>query len=118
MLIPTNVDGEAVLAVPGTDYWAKTAAHYYVNPPGVSTTEGCVWGTKDKPVGNVSADVAGGPGSLCQTLTVVQWAPYVAGANAMDDGETFVTVGWNPIYIEPDVAFRDEMPDYGVRIEV
>jgi hypothetical protein len=36
----------------------------------------------------------------------------------MDDGETFVTVGWNPIYIEPDVTFRDEMPDYGVRIEV
>lgn len=56
MLIPTNVDGEAILAVPGTDYWAKTAAHYYVNPPGVSTTEGCVWGTKDKPVGNVSTN--------------------------------------------------------------
>jgi hypothetical protein len=61
MLIPTNVDGDAILAVPGTDYWAKTAAHYYVNPPGVSTTEGCVWGTKDKPVGNVSTDVGGGP---------------------------------------------------------
>lgn len=26
MLIPTAVNGQALLAVPGTDYWCKTAA--------------------------------------------------------------------------------------------
>ncbi|CCX05478.1 Similar to Uncharacterized protein YMR244W; acc. no. Q04018 [Pyronema omphalodes CBS 100304] len=88
MLIPTNVDQEAVLAVPDTKYWAGTAAHH---------EEACVWGTKDKPIGN--------------------WSPYVAGANAADSGETFVKLGWNPIYIEPDVKFRDIVPDWGVRIE-
>jgi hypothetical protein len=71
---------------------------YYINPPGVSHEEACVWGTKDKPIGN--------------------WSPYVAGANAADSGETFVKLGWNPIYIEPDVKFRDVVPDWGVRIEV
>ena len=36
MLIPTLVGqgSEVTLAVPGTDYWASTAAHYYINPPG------------------------------------------------------------------------------------
>lgn len=35
MLIPTNVKSgeEQTLAVPGPDYFASTAAHYYVNPP-------------------------------------------------------------------------------------
>jgi hypothetical protein len=28
-------------------------ASYYINPPGVSHEEACVWGTKDKPIGNV-----------------------------------------------------------------
>ncbi|KAI5821195.1 hypothetical protein BZA77DRAFT_2305 [Pyronema omphalodes] len=97
MLIPTDVDQDAVLAVPDTRYWAGTAAHYYINPPGVSHEEACVWGTKDKPIGN--------------------WSPYVAGANAVDSGETFVKLGWNPIYIEPDVKFRNVVPDWGVRIE-
>lgn len=97
MLIPTVVDGEATLAVPDISYWCKTAAHFYINPPGVSAEEGCVWGSKDKPVGN--------------------WSPYVAGANQLESGETFVKVGWNPIYIEPDVTFRDVVPNWGVRIE-
>ncbi|KAI5797977.1 hypothetical protein DFH27DRAFT_96443 [Peziza echinospora] len=97
MLIPTLVTGEVTLAVPDTQYWCKTAAHYYVNPPGVSVPDGCIWGDKSKPHGN--------------------WAPYVAGANQVDSGETFVTVGWNPIYIEPDVPFRDVVPDYGIRVE-
>ncbi|KAF8253865.1 hypothetical protein K440DRAFT_592531 [Wilcoxina mikolae CBS 423.85] len=97
MLIPTDVDQEAVLAVPDPSYWAGTAAHYYINPPGVSHEEACVWGTKDKPIGN--------------------WSPYVAGANAAESGETFVKLGWNPIYIEPDVAFRNVVPDWGVKIE-
>lgn len=59
--------------------------------------DGCIWGTKDKPHGN--------------------WTPYVAGANELENGETFVKIGWNPIYIEPDVPFRTERPEYGIRIE-
>lgn len=97
MLIPTVVGSSATLAVPDTSYWCKTAAHYYINPPGVSAADGCIWGSKEKPHGN--------------------WTPYVAGANELDNGETFVKIGWNPIYIEPDVPFRTERPDYGIRIE-
>lgn len=94
MLIPTNVDGgdSQTLAVPDTSYWASTAAHYYINPLGVSTDDGCVWGTKDTPQGN--------------------WSPYVAGANMDDDGNTFVKIGWNPKYIDD---FTD-LPSFGIRI--
>ncbi|KAL7276545.1 hypothetical protein RUND412_000468 [Rhizina undulata] len=97
MLIPTNVQSSSIIAVPDTSYWASTAAHYYINPPGISTEEACVWGTSVNPYGN--------------------WAPYVAGANQADTGDTFVKIGWNPIYIQPDVPFRDVMPDWGVRID-
>lgn len=31
MLIPTEVQSSAVIAVPGIDYWASTAAHYVSN---------------------------------------------------------------------------------------
>ncbi|KAL9009857.1 MAG: hypothetical protein Q9173_005147 [Seirophora scorigena] len=97
MLIPTNVETLATLAIPGPEYWAGTAAHFYVNPPGVSAEEGCVWGTADKPQGN--------------------WAPYVLGGNAVEGGETFIKLGWNPIYLEPATPFRDEKPTFGIEIE-
>ncbi|KAL9019380.1 MAG: hypothetical protein Q9185_003366 [Variospora sp. 1 TL-2023] len=97
MLIPTNVETLATLAIPGPEYWAGTAAHFYVNPPGVSADEGCVWGTADKPHGN--------------------WAPYVLGGNAVEGGETFIKLGWNPIYLEPATPFRDEKPTFGIEIE-
>lgn len=99
MLIPTDVDSGSTetIAVPDSDYWAGTAAHYYINPPGVSTEEGCAWGTKDKAQGN--------------------WAPYVAGANQDDNGETFVKIGWNPVYLEKDTSFKDEKPSFGIRIK-
>lgn len=44
MLIPTNVESgkEQILAVPGPQYYASAASHYYVNPPGISTEDGCV----------------------------------------------------------------------------
>ena len=95
MLIPTNVDGnsEQTLAVPGSDYWASTAAHYYINPPGVSTDDGCVWGSKDKPHGN--------------------WAPYVAGTNMNNQGNTFVKIGYNPIYTRD---YQNKKPDFGIKI--
>ncbi|KAI9812268.1 MAG: hypothetical protein M1832_000458 [Thelocarpon impressellum] len=97
MLIPTDVSDWAGLAVPDPSYWASTAAHFYINPPGVSVEEGCVWGTKQNPVGN--------------------WSPYVAGANTDANGQTFVKLGWNPIYLEPATPFRNEMPKWGVKIE-
>lgn len=97
MLIPTEVWGTAYLANPGTDYWCKTAAHYYINPPGVKAVDACVWGTNAKDVGN--------------------WSPYVAGTNTDDSGQTFIKLGWNPIYLEPTTPFRNEMPNWGVRIE-
>lgn len=69
---------------------------FYVNPPGVSPEDGCVWGTLEKPQGN--------------------WAPYVLGGNAVDGGETFIKLGWNPIYLEPATPFRDEKPTFGIEI--
>lgn len=97
MLIPTAVTGYASLAVPDTSYWCETAAHYYINPPGVDTDTACVWGTSANPWGN--------------------WSPYVAGANVDNSGNTFIKLGWNPIYLEPTTPFRNEVPDWGVKID-
>ncbi|KIW23960.1 uncharacterized protein PV07_09704 [Cladophialophora immunda] len=97
MLIPTSVNGYATLAVPDPSYWCETAAHYYINPPGISTDQACVWGTSANPYGN--------------------WSPYVAGANADSSGNTFIKLGWNPIYLEPATPFRNQMPDWGVKID-
>ncbi|POS82968.1 hypothetical protein EPUL_005510 [Erysiphe pulchra] len=94
MLIPTHVEDSTELAVPGTNYWCKTAAHYYINPPGVSVEEACVWGDESKPVGN--------------------WSPYVAGANTDESGKTFVKVGWNPIFTGS--ALSRTPPQFGVKI--
>ncbi|KAM9927837.1 hypothetical protein OXX59_002266 [Metschnikowia pulcherrima] len=94
MLIPNSISGgdTQTLAVPSADYWASTAAHYYVNPLGMSTDDACVWGTSDKPQGN--------------------WSPYVAGANTDSSGNTYVKIGWNPKYVE---SFSD-VPNFGLRI--
>ncbi|KAL6452823.1 hypothetical protein SBY92_000165 [Candida maltosa Xu316] len=96
MLIPTNISKgcEQTLAVPGPKYWAGTAAHYYVNTPGVSTKDACVWGSTKKAVGN--------------------WAPYVAGMNMDSSGNTFVTIGYNPKYIDD---FNGKLPNFGIRIK-
>ncbi|AET38414.1 SUN domain-containing protein Ecym_2707 [Eremothecium cymbalariae DBVPG len=98
MLIPTVVGSgsQQTLAVPGTDYWAGTAAHYYVNPPGVSAEKACAWGTNENPWGN--------------------WSPYVTGANQDANGNTYTTIGWNPIYLESTTPFRNEKPTFGIRI--
>ncbi|MCJ1239720.1 hypothetical protein MMC14_007718 [Varicellaria rhodocarpa] len=97
MLIPTSVEAFETLTVPGPNYWCSTAAHFYINPPGVGTDEACVWGTSDNAYGN--------------------WSPYVAGANTDDSGNTFVKLGWNPIYLEPATPFRSKMPTWGVEIQ-
>lgn len=97
MLIPTDVTSWSALAVPDPSYWAGTAAHYYINPPGVSSGQGCVWGTSSNPWGN--------------------WAAYVAGANADASGQTFIKLGWNPVYLEAATPFNNVMPGYGVKID-
>ncbi|KAL4795337.1 hypothetical protein BDV19DRAFT_362934 [Aspergillus venezuelensis] len=97
MLIPTLVESVATLAVPDLSYWCETAAHFYINPPGKDPETACVWGTSSNPWGN--------------------WAAYVAGANTDGDGNTFVKIGWNPIYLELMTPFRNTRPDFGVEIE-
>lgn len=94
MLIPTHVEEKENLAVPGTNYWCKSAAHYYINPPGVAAEDACVWGDGSKPIGN--------------------WSPYVAGANTDNSGQTFVKVGWNPIYTGSSLS--KSPPSFGVKI--
>ncbi|KAJ9272825.1 CAZyme family GH132 [Paecilomyces variotii] len=93
MIIPTWVEGTADLAVPGSTFFAETAAHYYINPPGVSPTDACVWGDSSKAIGN--------------------WAPFVAGANTESDGRTYVKLGWNPIYTN---AYSNQVPEFGMEI--
>lgn len=99
MLIPTDVQSGSSddLAVPGTDYWASTASHFYINPPGVSVEEGCRWGSTANPYGN--------------------WSPYVAGFNMDDNGNTFAKIGWNPIYFEDSSPFKNENPSFGIRLK-
>lgn len=96
MLIPTLVEELSTLAVPGMSYWCETAAQYYVNAPGVSVEEACIWGTSANPVGN--------------------WSPYTAGANTVSNGDTYLKIGWNPIYLEPTTPFRDVKPEFGIEI--
>ncbi|OAA61506.1 sun [Cordyceps fumosorosea ARSEF 2679] len=95
MLIPTVVDSVSDLAVPGASYWESTAAHYYINGPGVGP-EGCIWGTEANPIGN--------------------WASYNAGANTDANGQTFVKLGINPKWQETPALFRNK-PNFGVKIE-
>ncbi|KAL7950282.1 hypothetical protein V8C42DRAFT_341130 [Trichoderma barbatum] len=94
MLIPTLVTSQATIAVPDPSYWCSTAAHYYINPPGSSVAD-CVWGVPSKDVGN--------------------WSPYVAGANTDSNGNTFVKLGWNPIWQDSDL--KNTLPTFGVKIE-
>lgn len=94
MLIPTSVSSNAVISVPGTSYWDSTAAHFYVNEPGHTTEEACLWGDGSSPIGN--------------------WAAYVIGTNQDATGNTYVKAGWNPIYTD---AFPGVKPKFGVKIE-
>lgn len=73
-----------------------TYTSFYINPPGVTTDQACVWGSSASPIGN--------------------WAPYVAGANTDGSGNTFVKLGWNPIYLQPGSSFSNTMPNWGVEI--
>lgn len=95
MVIPTDITGTKTIAVPGITYWDKTAAHYYINPPGVDSGKGCVWGTEKEPIGN--------------------WSPYVAGANTVANGDTYVKIAWNPMFI--GCSLKEKRPTFGLKIE-
>lgn len=94
MLIPTVVDSMSTLAVPGISYWQKTAAHFYINGPGIGS-EGCIWGKDSNPLGN--------------------WAHYVAGANTDASGQTFVQLSINPVW--QSSSLFSTKPGFGVKIE-
>lgn len=95
MLIPTTVGPclQQVLSLPDTTYWAKTAAHYYVNHPGISLADACVWGDTSSDKGN--------------------WSPYVAGGNMDECGKSFIKIGWNPKHID---NFKGKSPKFGIRV--
>lgn len=95
MVIRNDITDTSVLAVPDADYWESTAAHYYVNPPGVDGSSGCKWGTPAKDTGN--------------------WSPYVAGMNTVANGMTYVKVGVNPIW--QGSALAANKPKYGLEIK-
>ncbi|KUI54846.1 putative secreted beta-glucosidase adg3 [Cytospora mali] len=94
MLIPTSVSDSVVISVPGPSYWDSTASHFYINPPGYSTEEACAWGTGLEAIGN--------------------WSPYVAGANQDSTGNTYVKIGYNPIYTS---SYYGVKPSFGLKIE-
>lgn len=95
MLIPTSVDSSAIIAVPDINYWQSTAAHFYLNAPGVGADEACTWGTPSQAKGN--------------------WAAIVAGANTDASGQTFVKVGMNPTFYEAGLSKSNL--NWGVKIE-
>ncbi|KAI1383170.1 uncharacterized protein F4822DRAFT_435102 [Hypoxylon trugodes] len=95
MIIPTDVFDTAILAVPDMSYWDATAAHFYINAPGIGSEEGCHWGDQSKPIGN--------------------WSPYVAGANTVADGSTYVKLGINPVW--QSSSLFNTKPTFGLRVE-
>ncbi|KAJ1895232.1 hypothetical protein LPJ66_004713 [Kickxella alabastrina] len=95
MIIPSVVlpgATEQLNVVPNT-YWLGTSSQFYVNLAG-STAEQCVWGNSDKPVGN--------------------WGPYIFGSGQGKDGNTYISVQFNPLYHS---AGFDISAAYNVNIE-
>ncbi|OMH80971.1 hypothetical protein AX774_g2328 [Zancudomyces culisetae] len=81
MLIPTVANPGSTIGlnvVPNT-YWLGTSSQFYVNLEGSDEGQ-CIWGDADKPVGN--------------------WAPYNFGAGQAKDGNTYISVFFNHLYIE------------------
>ena len=96
MIIPTLVDSVgATIAVPDTNYWCETSAHFYINPPGSGESD-CKWGDDTVAIGN--------------------WSPYVAGANTDSSGNTFLKVGWNPEWQKVSILSSQKV-EFGVKVE-
>ncbi|KAJ2386643.1 hypothetical protein GGI05_004320, partial [Coemansia sp. RSA 2603] len=79
MIIPTvaQAGGTAQLNIVPSSYWLGTSSQFYVNKAG-STAEQCIWGTSAEPVGN--------------------WGPYIFGGGQGKDGNTYISVQYNPLY--------------------
>jgi hypothetical protein len=73
---------------------ALTCHSFYVNTPGLTTDECCLWGDGTKPLGN--------------------WAPYAIGGQTTSSGQTFYKIGWNPKYMDD---FSHITPNFGLKID-
>ncbi|KAJ2720838.1 hypothetical protein GGI07_004360 [Coemansia sp. Benny D115] len=95
MIIPSVAQpgGTVPLNIVPSSYWLGTSSQFYVNLAG-STGEQCIWGNADKPIGN--------------------WAPYIFGGGQGKDGNTYISVQYNPLY--SSVGFN-KANAYNVRIE-
>ena len=68
-----------------------------MNQHGIHSDTACAWGNADEgPYGN--------------------WAPYVIGTNRGSDGLVYLSLGWNPVYLEYASSWRDQNPKFGMRI--
>ncbi|KAJ1944430.1 hypothetical protein EC988_005992 [Linderina pennispora] len=95
MIIPSVAQANSNVSlniVPNT-YWLGVSSQFYVNLAGSNATQ-CVWGNDDKPVGN--------------------WAPYIFGGGQGPDGNTYISVQFNPLYTAKGYKVSDA---YSVRIQ-
>ncbi|KAJ2799561.1 hypothetical protein H4R21_003503 [Coemansia helicoidea] len=88
MLIPSVAapGGTVSLNVVPSTYWLGTSAQYYVNLAG-SSADQCIWGNADKPVGN--------------------WGVFIFGAGQGKDGNTYISVQYNPLYLSAGFKAAD-----------
>ncbi|KAJ1919056.1 hypothetical protein H4219_002210 [Mycoemilia scoparia] len=81
MLIPTVAKpGESVaMNIVPNSYWLGTSSQFYVNLAGSDGSK-CIWGDDKQPIGN--------------------WGPYIFGGGQSKDGNTYISVQFNPLYKE------------------
>ncbi|KAJ2744926.1 hypothetical protein GGI20_002576 [Coemansia sp. BCRC 34301] len=94
MIIPSvaPAGGSVSLNVVPSSYWLGTSSQFYVNLAG-SSADQCIWGDNDRPIGN--------------------WAPYIFGAGQAKDGNTYISVQYNPLYASMGFKAADA---YSVKI--
>ncbi|ORX67976.1 hypothetical protein DL89DRAFT_294502 [Linderina pennispora] len=95
MIIPSvaSAGGSVQLNVVPKSYWLGVSSQFYVNLAGSDASQ-CIWGNDDKPIGN--------------------WAPYIFGGGQAADGNTYISVQFNPLYTSKGFKVSDA---YNVRIE-
>ncbi|KAI9467585.1 hypothetical protein LPJ55_005514 [Coemansia sp. RSA 990] len=95
MIIPSvaQAGGYVDLNIVPHTYWLGTSSQFYVNLAG-STAEQCIWGNADKPIGN--------------------WGPFIFGGGQGADGNTYISVQYNPLYLSVGFKATDA---YNVKIE-
>ncbi|KAJ1823584.1 hypothetical protein LPJ60_001442 [Coemansia sp. RSA 2675] len=95
MIIPSvaQAGGVTDLNVVPSTYWLGTSSQFYVNLAG-SSEEQCIWGDDHSPIGN--------------------WAPYIFGGGEARDGNTYISVQFNPLYTSMGFKVSDA---YNVKIQ-